>query len=215
MGRGLKRRRNDETFSMSESIALLAKIIYEREVAEENPPVFTFSQLRSIAEIKDERLRLFFDEIEESVCIREKNKEERKELDWSLAYQCYLMCWNRNKSIQLWNLWDEQLASKEFTWVDGVAILTNLLYDREKKQKQATIYSFRELRNEMENKDYRLSTFFDSIYNAANPLEKNGEYLEKLDKRLALECYFICGNRNSKLTAFKTDASIFLNSMGT
>ena len=67
----------------------------------------------------------------------------------------------------------------------------------------------------MENKDYRLSTFFDSIYNAANPLEKNGEYLEKLDKRLALECYFICGNRNSKLTAFKTDASIFLNSMGT
>ena len=122
-GRGLKRRRNDETFSMSESIALLAKIIYEREVAEENPPVFTFSQLRSIAEIKDERLRLFFDEIEESACIREKNKEERKELDRSLAYQCYLMCWNRNKSIQLWNLWDEQLASKEFTWVDGVAIL--------------------------------------------------------------------------------------------
>jgi len=44
------------------------------------------------------------------------------------------MCWNRNKSIQLWNLWDEQLASEEFTWVDGVAILTNLLYDREKKQ---------------------------------------------------------------------------------
>jgi len=65
------------------------------------------------------------------------------------------MCWNRNKSIQLWNLWDEQLASKEFTWVDGVAILTNLLYDREKKQKQATIYSFRELRNEMENREIR------------------------------------------------------------
>ena len=77
-GRGLKRRRNDETFSMSESIALLAKIIYEREVAEENPPVFTFSQLRSIAEIKDERLRLFFDEIEESACIREKNKKENQ-----------------------------------------------------------------------------------------------------------------------------------------
>src|SRR5438128_6556485 len=63
-GRGLKRRRNyDETFFMSESIALLlANIIYEREVEEKNPPVFAFSQLRSIAEIKDERLRLFFDE---------------------------------------------------------------------------------------------------------------------------------------------------------
>ena len=61
-GRGMKRRRNDDSFSMSESIALLANIIYEREVAEENPPVFAFSQLRSIAEAKDERLRLFFDE---------------------------------------------------------------------------------------------------------------------------------------------------------
>jgi len=89
---------------MSESIALFANIIYEREVVEENPPVFAFSQLRSIAEINDERLRLFFDEIEESACIREKNKEERKELDRSLAYQCYLMCWNHNNSIRLWNL---------------------------------------------------------------------------------------------------------------
>ena len=30
----------------SESIALLANIIYEREVAEKNPSVFTFFQLR-------------------------------------------------------------------------------------------------------------------------------------------------------------------------
>ena len=43
----------------SESIALLANIIYEREVAEKNPSVFTFSQLRSIAEAKDERLKFF------------------------------------------------------------------------------------------------------------------------------------------------------------
>jgi len=108
----LKRRRNDETFFMSESIALFANIIYEREVVEENPPVFAFSQLRSIAEINDERLRLFFDEIEESACIRKKNKEARKELDRSLAYQCYLMCWNRNKSIQLWNLWMNNRRAK-------------------------------------------------------------------------------------------------------
>ena len=70
----MKRRRNDDSFSMSESIALLANIIYEREVAEENPPVFAFSQLRSIAEAKDERLRLFFDEIEGSACMRKKKE---------------------------------------------------------------------------------------------------------------------------------------------
>ena len=43
----MKRRRNDETFSMSESIALLAKIIYEREVvvAEENPHFLSLGPL--------------------------------------------------------------------------------------------------------------------------------------------------------------------------
>ena len=66
----------------SESIALLANIIYEREVAEKNPSVFTFSQLRSIAEAKDERLIIFFDEIEESACMRKKNKEKRKKLNF-------------------------------------------------------------------------------------------------------------------------------------
>ena len=65
----------------SDSIALLANIIYEREMAEKNPSVFTFSQLRSIAEAKDERLKIFFDEIEESACMRKKNKEKRKKLN--------------------------------------------------------------------------------------------------------------------------------------
>ena len=67
----------------------------------------------------------------------------------------------------------------------------------------------------MESKDYQLKSFFDSIYNAANPIGKNNEYLEKLDKHLAFECYLICSNRNSKLTAYKTEISTFLNSMGT
>lgn len=54
----------------------------------------------------------------------------------------------------------------------------------------------------MEGKDYRLKSFFDSIYDAANPIGKSDEHLEKLDKCLAFECYLICGNRNSKLTAY-------------
>ncbi|RIB29457.1 hypothetical protein C2G38_2155386 [Gigaspora rosea] len=98
------------------------------------------------------------------------------------------MCWNRNRAIPLWDLKDENLKGKEFTWVDGVG---------------------------NRDKDHRLSIFFNSIYDAANPFERSEEYLEKLDKRLAFECYLICSNRNSKLTSFKTEMSIFLNSMGT
>ncbi|CAG8654679.1 12150_t:CDS:2 [Ambispora gerdemannii] len=169
----------------------------------------------SIIEDKNKELNSFFNEIEESACIERKSEVEKQELDRSLAYQCYLMCWNRNKTISLWNLNNELLVDEKFTWIDGVVVLTKLLYNREKKQNLPPIYSFQELRKEMEGKDCRLSIFFDSIYNATNPFEKSREYLEKLDKRLALECYLICGNRNSKLTAYKTEMSIFLNSMGT
>jgi hypothetical protein len=147
--KGLKRYRNDN-LSMSESVALLADIIFQREVVEGNSPIVAFSQLRSIIEEKDKRLNSLFDEIEESAHVERKSETERRELNRSLAYQCYLMCWNRNKAILLWDLRNELPAGEEFTWVDGVAVLTNLLYDREKKQNQQPIYSFQELRREME-----------------------------------------------------------------
>ncbi|CAG8670288.1 15397_t:CDS:2, partial [Cetraspora pellucida] len=87
--------------------------------------------------------------------------------------------------------------------------------NKEKKQNLLPIYSFQELQKEIKNKNNQLNIFFDSIYNAANPFKRNKKYLEKLDKCLAFECYLICGNHNSKLTAFKTKMSIFLNSMKT
>ncbi|CAG8848479.1 40817_t:CDS:2, partial [Gigaspora margarita] len=39
-------------------------------------------------------------------------------------------------------------------------------------------------------------------------------YLDKLNKRLAVEYYIICGNQNSKLMAFKEDISLFLDLIG-
>jgi len=58
----------------------------------------------------DERLGSLFDELEEASCIRKKNEDERKKADRSLAYQCYLMCWNRSKAIQLWGLNGESVG---------------------------------------------------------------------------------------------------------
>ncbi|RIB13023.1 hypothetical protein C2G38_2041331 [Gigaspora rosea] len=63
-------------------------------------------------------------------------------------------------------------------------------------------------------KDFRLSSFFDSIYNASLPENRSSKYLDKLDKKLAVECYVICGNQNAKLTAFKKDISLFVDLMG-
>ncbi|CAG8653328.1 35410_t:CDS:2, partial [Racocetra persica] len=68
-----------------------------------------------------------------------------------------------------------QLEGEKFTWVDGV---------------------------EIENKDHWLSIFFNSIYNTTNPVERSDEYLKKLDKRLAFECYLICGTSHKAIDVF-------------
>ncbi|RIB21288.1 hypothetical protein C2G38_2177073 [Gigaspora rosea] len=97
------------------------------------------------------------------------------------------MCWNQCMAIPLWNLKDESTANEN-----------NLSW----------------LRKEMVAKDFRLSSFFDSIYNASLPENRSSKYLDKLDKKLAVECYVICGNQNAKLIAFKKDISLFVDLMG-
>ena len=96
-----KRRRNDNNLTLSGNITLLTDIIFNREIIEGRPPIFSFSQFRSIMEDADERLGSLFDELEEASCIKNKNEDERKKADRSLAYQCYLMCWNRNEDYFL------------------------------------------------------------------------------------------------------------------
>ncbi|CAG8764457.1 12677_t:CDS:2, partial [Gigaspora rosea] len=181
---GLKRRRNDN-ISMVESISLLTNIIFEREVIGNEPPIVTFSQLKVIAVDKNNQLGFFFNEIEAMVCLERKNEAERRAL-------------KRDNNL---------------SWVDSINVLTKLLYDREKNEKEPIIYSFKQLRREMVAKDFRLSGFFDSIYNALLPENRSDKYLNKLDKKLAVECYIICGNQNSNLIAFKKDISLFVDLM--
>ncbi|CAG8516451.1 5178_t:CDS:2 [Scutellospora calospora] len=100
------------------------------------------------------------------------------------------MCWNQYMSILLWNLKDEL-----------------------KNEEEPIIYSFKQLRRKIVAKDFRLSGFFDSIYNASLLKNRSDKYLIKLDKKLAVEYYIICRNQNSNLTAFKKDISLFVDLM--
>ncbi|CAG8561417.1 5637_t:CDS:2 [Cetraspora pellucida] len=188
--RELKRHRKNDSLSMSESISLLINIIIEREIIGNVPSIVSFFKFQSIVKGKNEQLSFFFDEIKAMTCLEKKNDTERKVLDRFLAYQCYLMCWNQSMIILLWNLKDE------------------------KYEKELAIYSFKQLRIEMVTKDFRLSSFFNSIYNAS--LSKNNrsdKYLEKLDKKLVMKCYIICSNQNFKLTIFKKDILLFVDLM--
>ncbi|CAG8846066.1 23191_t:CDS:1, partial [Racocetra persica] len=88
------------------------------DIVKENQPLVEFSQLRYIIEEKDKWLTLFFDEIEAEADVEKKSDDEKKDLNRSLAYQCYLMCWNQNRGISLWDLKNEQVEGEKFTWVD-------------------------------------------------------------------------------------------------
>ncbi|CAG8709398.1 1552_t:CDS:2, partial [Racocetra persica] len=92
------------------------------------------------------QLSFFFNEIEEMACSEKKIDAEQKALDHEVAKN------------------DHNL-----TWVDSVSVLTKLLYNQEKNKQEPAIYSFKQLRKEMVTKDFRLSNFFDSIYNASLP----------------------------------------------
>ena len=85
--RELKRNIDDNRLSISESISLLADIIYQRDVVEGNPPITKFSQLRSIVVDKDNRLDPFFNEIEAGACMEKKNDVERKEAKKTINLQ--------------------------------------------------------------------------------------------------------------------------------
>ncbi|CAG8761804.1 10016_t:CDS:1, partial [Gigaspora rosea] len=213
--RGLKRHRKDDILSMSESISLLTNIIFEREIIGNDPPMVSFSKLKFVAESKNDQLSISLIKSKPWHVWIKKSKAKQKELDRSLSFQCYLMCWNQSMAVPLWNLKDEVVKNNNnLTWVESVNILTKLLYDREKNNQEPVIYSFKQLRREMVAKNFRLSNFFDSIYNAALSENRSSKYLDKLDKKLAIECYIICSNQNSKLTAFKKDISLFVDLMG-
>ena len=93
-------KRHHNNIFMHESVSSLTNIIFEREVIGENPPIISFSQHRSFTENKNSQLSLFFDEVEEMADLRSKNEKEKKEIERSLEYQCYLMCWNQNKVMR-------------------------------------------------------------------------------------------------------------------
>ncbi|CAG8662335.1 hypothetical protein C2G38_1133813 [Gigaspora rosea] len=76
--RGLKKRRKSDNLSVSESIKLLANIIFQRDVLGENRPIIDFLQLRAFVEKESELLIPFFDEIEAAADMENKNETERQ-----------------------------------------------------------------------------------------------------------------------------------------
>ena len=97
----------------------------------------------------------------------------------------------------------------------AIAIITNILYKREKKEKKPPLYSFDEFRTTMEGEDVRLKSFFDELYLSTNPSSKNKDSQTQVKGQLLFICYFFCGIRNKFVNYARRDLTVYLDSTGT
>ena len=68
---------------------------------------------------------------------------------------------------------DEIKSTNSLSFSKAIEMITNMLYTRENKEKEPTLYTFDEFRAVMEREDARLRFFFDELYLSSNPLSKN------------------------------------------
>ena len=97
----------------------------------------------------------------------------------------------------------------------AIAIITNILYKREKKEKKPPLYSFDEFRTTMEGEDARLKSFFDELYLSTNPSSKNKDSQARVKGQLLFICYFLYGICNKFVNYARRDLTVYLDSTGT
>jgi hypothetical protein len=96
----------------------------------------------------------------------------------------------------------------------AIGIITDILYNRENRERKSTLYSFDEFRAVMEGVDARLKSFFDELYLSSNPSSKNKDTQAWVKKQLLFVCYFLCGTRNKFVNDAKRDIAMYLDSTG-
>ncbi|RIB19126.1 hypothetical protein C2G38_2182720 [Gigaspora rosea] len=85
----------------------------------------------------------------------------------------------------------------------------------EVKEKQKPIYKFDELRRLLEDQDSNLIYFFDQLYLAARPSERNNQTMERMKKIIVFICYLLASLNNTQINAFKSDLAFYLDSART
>ncbi len=60
-----------------------------------------------------------------------------------------------------------------------------------------------------------MTNFFDQLYLAARPLERNEQTMNRMKRLMVLICYLLASLNNTKINCFKIDLAYYLNSVGT
>jgi hypothetical protein len=97
----------------------------------------------------------------------------------------------------------------------AIETMAKIFYEKEYVKKEVPIYDFDEMRNLLQEIEPSLKYFFDQLYLAARPLERNKQTMERMKKLMVFICYLLASLNNTKINSFKFDIAFYLDSVGT
>ena len=84
---------------------------------------------------------------------------------------------------------DEEGVSEKIDFTRAIKIITKIFYEREYSNKEGPIYEFDEMRRLLQEIEPSLRGFFDQLYLAARPFERNEQIMDHMKRLMVV---FMC-----------------------
>ena len=110
---------------------------------------------------------------------------------------------------------NEEEVSMKIELTQAIEAIGKILYEREHVKKEGPIYAFDEMRNLLQEKEPNLKNFFDQLYLAARPTERNEQTMDRMKRLMVFICYLLASLNNTKINCLKFDLAYYLDSAGT
>src|SRR5687767_6216616 len=94
-------------------------------------------------------------------------------------------------------------------------MMVKILYEREHIKKESPIYAFDEMRRILQEIEPNLTDFFDQLYSAARPRERNEQTMDHMKRLMVLICYLLASLNNTKINCFKVNFAYYLDLVNT
>jgi len=101
------------------------------------------------------------------------------------------------------NVTHEEKVSMNFDLTKAIKVMANIFYEREHLRKEGPIYEFDEMRRLLQEIEPSLKEFFDQLYLAARPLERNEQTMDCMKNLMVFICYLLISLNNTKINSFK------------
>src|SRR6266487_4521299 len=110
---------------------------------------------------------------------------------------------------------DEEEVSEKIDFTRAIKMIAKIFYEREYNNKEGPIYEFDEMRTLLQEIEPSLRGFFDQLYLAARPFERNEQTMDRMKRLMVFICYLLASLNNTKINSFKFNLAFYLDLVGT